>query len=170
MLYKQTTQVPNYIFDQHLSKLTEAELKILLVVIRQTHGWIDKRTGSRKKRDRITSYQFRNKAGLSRRTVTNAIQSLAYKRLICITDFEGKELREAADRKGKSTVFYSVSHPAHLTERTYATKVAEPVQNGGYNKTNRTKIIPTKLNGGSGCRHIGEFLGQRNLFSDQSEN
>ena len=58
MEYKQTTQVPNFIFDICLSQLTEAELKVLLVVIRQTLGWLDKLTGKRKSRDRITISQF----------------------------------------------------------------------------------------------------------------
>jgi hypothetical protein len=41
MTYKHTTQVPNILFDTHLRELTESELKILLIVIRQTIGWYD---------------------------------------------------------------------------------------------------------------------------------
>ena len=39
MTYKQTTQVPNELFDIHLPDLTFSELKILLFIIRQTYGW-----------------------------------------------------------------------------------------------------------------------------------
>ncbi len=36
--YKQTTHVPNEVFDKWLAILTESEIKILLVIIRQTYG------------------------------------------------------------------------------------------------------------------------------------
>lgn len=43
MIYQQTTQVPNVLFDTHLPNITTlSEIKILLVIIRQTNGWIDK--------------------------------------------------------------------------------------------------------------------------------
>ena len=67
MTYTQTTHVPNYIFDTLLPELTEAELKVLLTVIRQTIGWFDKRTGQRKIKDRISALQFKQKTGLSQR-------------------------------------------------------------------------------------------------------
>ena len=111
MIYKHTTQVPNILFDTHLRKLTESELKILLIVIRQTIGWYDKATGKRKERDRITCSQFRLKTGLSKRSVTKTIQSLSVKKLIQVTDFAGKELCESIARKGKTHLFYTL-HPA----------------------------------------------------------
>jgi|GEM_PF-5356806 len=52
MIYKQTTQVPNIFFDQLLLTLTEAEIKLLLVIMRPTYGWIDPRTVKRKQRNR----------------------------------------------------------------------------------------------------------------------
>jgi hypothetical protein len=63
MIYKQTTLVPNIFFDQLLPTLTEAEIKLLLVIIRQTYGWIDSRTGKRKQRNRISRKQFVVKTG-----------------------------------------------------------------------------------------------------------
>jgi len=45
MGYIYFTNVPNIIFDTHLKDLGYAELKILLVIIRQTYGWKDKHTG-----------------------------------------------------------------------------------------------------------------------------
>ncbi|MBL7822579.1 MAG: replication protein, partial [Saprospiraceae bacterium] len=74
--YKQTTHVPNEVFDKWLAILTESEIKILLVIIRQTYGWIDRYTGRRKLRDRITRTQFMMKAGLSARIVSKTLNSL----------------------------------------------------------------------------------------------
>lgn len=85
MTYEQTTQVPNILFDLHLPSLTESELKILLVIIRQTYGWIDKCTGKRKLQDRISHSQFITKTGLSRRIISKALQNLVSKGLVGIT-------------------------------------------------------------------------------------
>ena len=85
MMYQQTTQVPNVIFDTHLSFLTESELKLLLIIIRQTFGWFDKTTGRRKTRDRISHGQFIKKTGLSRRVISKALKSLIEKGLVTVT-------------------------------------------------------------------------------------
>ena len=58
MHYPQTTQVPNALFDKHLPNISHAELKILLIIIRQTYGWIAPQTKQRKLRDRISHGQF----------------------------------------------------------------------------------------------------------------
>ncbi|MGE0569338.1 MAG: replication protein, partial [Bacteroidia bacterium] len=80
------TQVPNILLDTYLPQLTESELKIMLVIIRQTNGWIDKFTGKRKTKDRITQSQFRIKTGLSKRIISKTLKSLSDKSLIRIYD------------------------------------------------------------------------------------
>jgi|GEM_PF-3556676 len=103
------TQVPNILLDTHLTYLTGAELKVLLVVVRQTIGWQNKRTGKRKERDRLTQSQFLTKTGLSRRVVSKSISSLVKRRLICVTDFEGNMLTNPKQRKGKSYLYYTAT-------------------------------------------------------------
>lgn len=141
MNYKQTTQVPNSLFDVHLPQLTESELKLLLVVIRQTTGWIDKKNGGRKLRDRISQWQFRQKTGLSKRVITLAIQSLCTKGLLTVTDFKEVKQRLPQDRKGKKFLYYS----ANFVPPTSAHFAPKPVQNLYQNKTNSTKINSAKL-------------------------
>ena len=84
-MMKNTTQVPNVIFDQYMSQLSPSELMVIFVIVRQTYGWIDKKNGGRKLRDRITHGQFITKTSLSRRVISKAIKSLAEKQLIIIT-------------------------------------------------------------------------------------
>ena len=144
MVYKQTTQVPNFLFDMHLPSLTEAELKTVLVIIRQTTGWLDKKTGKRKTRDRMTHSQFMLKTGLSKRIITKTIQSLCTKKLIHVSDFEGQQLCSPMERKGKSYLFYGLQNPVHLLTPTSAEKLPEPVHGSAYNKTNYTKTTETK--------------------------
>ena len=155
MVYKQTTQVPNFLFDTHLRELTEAELKILLVTIRQTLGWFDSTTGKRKNRDRITHSQFKQKTGLSNRIISKTIQSLSVKKLIEVTDYEGKQLNQPKDRKGKLYLFYGIQNPVHLATSTNAQKQHEPMHGSAYNKTNYTKIKETKLS-----RHFAGHISQ----------
>lgn len=140
MKYQQTTQIPNVVFDVHLTTLTFAELKILLCIMRQTYGWVT-RKGQRKKRDRISHNQFETKTGLSRRIISQTIQSLIVKQLIRVTDYQGNILHYPNDRKGKVGIYYA---PNFQTYANNSYKVGkrehQPVQNKVYNKTNDTKI------------------------------
>lgn len=141
MMFKESTQVPNVLFDKHLPNLTESELKILLIITRQTNGWIDK-YGKRKTRDRISHTQFIQKTGLSRRVKSNAIKSLSNKSLVSITCRNGNTLHDTNDRKGKTALWYSINLctnkpiPVHFSTK----KCAQ----SAHNKTNYTKLNKTK--------------------------
>ena len=105
-MYKCTTFVANKLFDEYLCYLSEAEIKVMLVIIRQTIGWTDKRTGKRKVRDRITHQQFVKKTGLSDRSITRAVQKLIIRKLIEVTDGKKEVLTLGSSRKGKSILLY----------------------------------------------------------------
>ena len=136
MTYEQTTQVPNVIFDHFLPILTEAEFKILLIVIRQTLGWVDRRTGKRKERDRLSGAQLRSKTGLSKRIITKAVQSLITRDLLEVTESKGNKLLFASDRKGKSYLFYRAIIPAHIVPKGSAQSAPSPGHICDHNKTN----------------------------------
>ena len=140
MNYKRTTQIPNVLFDKHLPNLTESELKILLIILRQTNGWRAPKGNGRKTRDRITSNQFQSKTGLCRRVVSKAIQSLIDKNLIAVTDYEGNLLSSPKQRTGKSYLYYQ---PVHEMSSTCAQKLPIPAHQSAYNKTKKLK--KTKL-------------------------
>lgn len=112
MHYQRSTQVPNIVFDEFLKTFTEAEMKVYFIILRQTYGWINRKTGGRKKRDRITNRWFCRATGLSKRAISNAIASLSCKKLILITNHQGKALLEGKERKGKSYLYFSVSESA----------------------------------------------------------
>ena len=106
MTNKYFTKVPNLVFDKLLPNLTMAELKILLIIIRQTNGWLDKKTQRRKTRDRISHSQFIKKTGLSRRIVIATIQKLVDNKYIKVTDDKGQLLHCPTQRKGKRRLYY----------------------------------------------------------------
>jgi len=69
------TQTPNDLFDHWLPHLGEAELKVLLVILRKTFGW-------HRTRDRISLSQLSDITGLDRRNVMKATKKLQEKGLI----------------------------------------------------------------------------------------
>lgn len=62
-------QIPNSVIDELLAKLTCAELKCYLFVVRKTKGW-------NKESDNISVSQFMEVTGLSNRSVITACESL----------------------------------------------------------------------------------------------
>ena len=138
MMYKQTTQVPNRILDHYLPNLSLGELKILLVIIRKTNGWIDKCTGKRKGRDRISHSQFKVKAGLCSRVVSKALQSLILKGLIIASDQTCNLVQTSQERKGNPRLYYSL-RLTHFVPPTIVQKSHSPPHKSAMDKTKGDK-------------------------------
>ena len=117
MELKNTTPVPNGIFEQ-MGMLSGTELKALLLITRNTLGWKDQSTGKRKQRDWIAHRQFVEKAGISDRSVTSAIQGLIDKGLIEATDRVNNAMNHPKDRQKCPQVFYglTVNNQEKLTD------------------------------------------------------
>ncbi|MBI4930184.1 MAG: replication protein [Bacteroidetes bacterium] len=101
-----TTPVPNFLLDEHLRNLKGTELKMLLVIIRQTLGW-------KKESDWISASQLKAKTGCSQRSITSAIEMLAGKNFIEVFSEEGELLDMPEKRKGKKRMFYKLSSMFH---------------------------------------------------------
>jgi hypothetical protein len=166
--YKKTTQIPNLLLDQYLRILSACELKILLVILRQTNGWIDCYTGKRKSRDRISYTQFMQKTGYSRRILTKAIQSLQNRGLIVITGSKGQSLKSPRSRKG-SWLYFSYQHVHFPTQRS-ALFGREEVHWSAHNKTNKTKLTSTKLSERfNEVKSIGELMNGMSIFKEHEK-
>lgn len=140
---KQSTPVPNMVFDIHLPTLSDSELKVYLIIIRQTLGW--KYKNKRKERDRITHSQFVKKTGLSRRVISKTIQTLINRHLILVTDYQFNKLLSPQSRKGKSYLYYQLIHkPMQLTTSTYEGNEHEPMHQTTHNKRKLSKETITK--------------------------
>lgn len=107
------TPVPNSFFDNLLLNLSPSEIKIYLIILRQTNGWVSSKTGKRKVYDRISHSQFMQKTNLSRRTVSEAIHSLVKKKILLVTDAQKNTLVNAGERRGRGDLYYSVTAKAH---------------------------------------------------------
>ena len=64
--------------------LKVGELKILLVIIRQTNGWINQHIEKRKTHDRI-----QRQAGHSPRSISQSHQKFVIQSLIAMSDYKG---------------------------------------------------------------------------------
>lgn len=69
------TQTPNVFFDEFFKILSEGELRLVLVLVRQTFGW-------HKPADRISLSQLADKTGMSRTSVCRSLNQLLAKKLI----------------------------------------------------------------------------------------
>ena len=150
MSLKNTTPVSNDILDQLLPHLSMAELKVFLVITRQTHGW-------HKKRDWISQSQFIQKTGLSRQTISQTLATLQHHKLIVITNRVGVELGTPRSRKGKSRLYYALGTLQDVNLLTMRCKVSctSLVGLSVQDKRNSTKGIFTKR-----VRSIGEIISQ----------
>jgi len=109
MTYYYQTRTPNTLFDKYLARLSESQLKVLLVIIRQTLGWIDKRTGKPKEWDWISISFFAKKTGLSNRAIGYAIHTLILKKLILVKDQYGRLAHTSKIRKRAKKLFYKTT-------------------------------------------------------------
>ncbi|CAB4133830.1 Bacteriophage lambda, GpO, N-terminal [uncultured Caudovirales phage] len=69
------TQTPNICFDEIFKTLKEGELRVILVIIRQTFGW-------HKAYDRISLSQLADKSGILKTSVCRSLNSLIQKGLV----------------------------------------------------------------------------------------
>jgi len=103
MNYRATTMTPNTLY-QELKFLSEKELKILLVVIRQTAGWIDPITKKRKERDFISHRFFISATGLTSKSVSSGLSLLLDKEFIAIETHAGKRIYSEKERQKEKSV------------------------------------------------------------------
>lgn len=108
MNYKQTTQTPNSLFDIHLRALSESQLKVLLIIIRRTLGYMSKKyTGRRVEKAWITQRLFTMLTGLSARAVSEAIEELSKKRIIQVYNESGREVFTSKERQLSAKLYFS---------------------------------------------------------------
>ena len=107
--YSRTTQVPNALFDQWMRDLTLAELKLLLLVVRMTRGWVVHPSGLRRSRDWLSCSRIMALTGLSDRAITTATGSLIARGLLVVTDARGSLLAAPHERRGRTRLYYGLA-------------------------------------------------------------
>lgn len=99
--------VPALYIDRVMPALSDAEWRILCIVIRQTLGWIDEENAAhRKGRDWISHSQFKARTGKSGDSVSKSIDSLVRSGLIVVEREDGTPLNHASARRRARTRLY----------------------------------------------------------------
>ena len=94
--------VPVWLVDEVMPTLKDTELRILLVVLRQTAGWRSDRLGgsvSHKRRDWLSHRQLCRRTGRGSDAVSSAVASLTASGLIVVEDAGGKPLATPEERR-----------------------------------------------------------------------
>ncbi|MEO0899596.1 MAG: replication protein [Bacteroidota bacterium] len=101
------TMIPNEVIDVYLRELKPGELKVLLVVLRQTLGYSQGKGSKRRKiQDWISISQFKEKTGCDGKTISLAIQSLIDLGIVSVSDGQGNKLASAQKRRGKRRLYF----------------------------------------------------------------
>jgi hypothetical protein len=96
--------VPIHLVDEVMPRLKDTELRVLLVVLRQTWGWKADRTeagskGQTKRRDWLSHRQLCRRTGRGSEAVSGAVASLTASGLIIVEDASGTPLTTPEERR-----------------------------------------------------------------------
>ena len=133
-----TTQVPNSFFDD-MCKMKEAELRVMLCIIRKTRGW-------HKDRDRISLSQLVKMTGMSKAGVQNGIKdAIKNNHIAKISTPKGSEFELVEVSEGGNVVVQrgqlSSTAGGQLSSHTKETYTKETIQ-----KKNQVKNKPILFN------------------------
>lgn len=90
--------IPNALFDLVLPTLKDTELRVLLIVMRQTWGWRKSRTAY-VERDWISRALFCRRTGRASEAISGAVATLVEKELIAVEDTAGNSLATSEARR-----------------------------------------------------------------------
>lgn len=114
MAIPNTTPTPNELYNGEMKKMNDTELRVVLVVTRQTLGWMkDDESGMRKKEDWISRSQLIEKTGRSDRAVSSAIDNCIEEGWIEARDEQGNLLDTPEKRNGLgrgNKIYYRLGH------------------------------------------------------------
>lgn len=96
-----STQIPHIILREWLPKLSDTELRIVLIIADQTYGW-------HKELDRIAYSLLIAKTGSSNGSIATALKSLRKQGYIQVTDENGNIIRTKEEARGKN-LYYRIN-------------------------------------------------------------
>ena len=99
-LAKGSIPVPTVLLDRVMPTLRDTELRVLLVVVRQTLGWqVGKDPSLRKERDWLTQSQLMRRTGRASGAIARAIDGLVQQGLLDVLIQDERLLQTPAERR-----------------------------------------------------------------------
>ena len=117
-----TVPVPIAVLDSLMPRLKDTELRLLLVVVRQTIGWVDP-LGGRKNWDWLTHSQLRRRTGRSSSALSRAIHRLASRGIILVSDHRYQLKLSQNERRRSERLLFSLGPVFHNTVNSPFAKV-----------------------------------------------
>jgi hypothetical protein len=92
--------LPVTLVDEWMPRLRDTELRVMLVVVRQTAGWrAAPSSPAHKRRDWLSHSQLVRRTGRGSEAVSAAVASLVTRGLLVVEDAKGSPLTSAAERR-----------------------------------------------------------------------
>mgnify|MGYP001583705683 CR=1 FL=1 len=105
-----TTPTPNWLYNGEMKKMSDTELRVVLIVTRHTLGWIEnEETGMRKQEDWISHSSLIKETGRGSRAISSAIDKCVKHGWIETRDSKGKILETANERR-RRRIFYRLGN------------------------------------------------------------
>lgn len=106
-----TTPTPNVIIDEWMPILKDVEFRVVVVVTRQTLGWVeDPETGRRKAHDWISHSQLIKKTGRGSRAISEALKVVAdHYGLLEAVNNRGEPLDTPNKRRKGGQIYYRLN-------------------------------------------------------------
>lgn len=124
-----TTPTPNELYNGEMRKMSDAELRVVLLVTRATLGWeLDNKTGMRKIEDWISHSQLVERTGKSSRAISYAVTSCVKNGWIETRDSDGNILKTPNDRRKYGRRIYYRLGKIFLDKVTIANNAMLPSQ------------------------------------------
>jgi hypothetical protein len=95
----QSTPFPNTLIDRIMPTLKDTEWRLICIFARQTYGWHEPATSTRKERDWLTQRQLMQRTGRASAAVSQAIQALIQRDLIEVVGENGDLLHTPQERQ-----------------------------------------------------------------------
>jgi len=138
-----TTPTPNWLYNGEMKKMSDTELRVVLVVTRHTLGWIEnKETGMRKQEDWISHSSLIKESGKSSRAISNAVANCVERGWIETRDKNGQILLTANERR-RRRVFYRLGNI--FTDKLKSTAESSVDENLPHLTTKSTALNDTNL-------------------------
>lgn len=138
-----TTPTPNWLYNGEMKKMSDTELRVVLLITRSTLGWIEDRiTGMRKQEDWISHTQLIERSGKSSRAISYAIQNCVKHGWIETRDKKGKILKTPEERR-RRRVYYRLGNI--FTDKLKSTATSKVDENLPHLMTKSTANDDTNL-------------------------
>jgi hypothetical protein len=106
--------VPAVYIDHIMPALTDVEWRVLLVVIRQTLGWVEEGTQVRKGRDWLSHSQLKARTGKGGDAISRSIDSLVQYGLIVVEREDGRVVTSPQERRRvRHRLYYRLGQLPH---------------------------------------------------------